>query len=217
MQFSRQAVADKQSQGTLALSETNIWHEDGVPAAPTDLFGLLEGFCLLDGRARMVLRRDGRYLAGSTGVDDIFRQGTCLHMRDGVVRVSMPEYSDELQKLLAVKAPEVRTLALPCWMSDGHLLIRSTSISRSAVCFSLQRATQMIEPQLPDLQIVFGLTNAEARIVDDLFLGYTPQQIAQSHDNSIHTIRAHIRRCYDKLGITCREELWRKLNAYRLT
>ena len=82
---------------------------------------------------------------------------------------------------------------------------------------SLQPATEMVEPELANLKEVFGLTTAEASIVYDLFLGHTPQQISEAHDNSIHTIRAHIRRCYDKLGITCREELWRKLNAYRLS
>jgi len=74
----------------------------------------------------------------------------------------------------------------------------------------------MLEPELPDLEEVFHLTKAEAAIVYDLFRGQTPQQIAEDHRNSIHTVRAHIRRCYDKLAITCREELWRKLNAYRL-
>lgn len=110
----------------------------------------------------------------------------------------------------------MRSLVLPCHKGDGHLLIRASTMNDTIVCLSLHHATEVTASELPDLTDVFGLTNAEADIVHDLFSGHTPQQIAASHNNSIHTIRAHIRRCYDKLGISSREKLWSKLNAYRL-
>lgn len=183
---------------------------------PHELQHLLDGFSMLDGRMRALFGRDGAYLAGSEGLAEHFELETCLALNNGVVRVAQPQYADDFRYLLEARAPEVRTLALPCGKIDGHLLLRATSACDTAVLVSLQRATEMVEPELADLEQVFKLTKAEAAIVYDLFLGWTPQKIAHDHDNSIHTIRAHIRRCYDKLGITCREELWRKLNAYRL-
>jgi len=196
--------------------EIKDWHGDEIRVDQKGLSDLLNGFCLLDGRARMLVRRDGRYLAGSSGMAEVFKSGTCLHLRKGMVCISQPEHGTGLPDLLEVRPSEVRTLALPCVKIAGHLIIRATSISENVVCMSLQKATEMLEPELPDLEEVFHLTKAEAAIVYDLFRGQTPQQIAEDHRNSIHTVRAHIRRCYDKLAITCREELWRKLNAYRL-
>ena len=217
MQYSKQGFAAEQGPNQRAIFEINDWYGGEIPVDQEGLSDLLEGFCSLDGRARMLVRRNGSYLAGSSTMAEVFQLGTCLHLRNGILHVSQPDHSDGMLALLEVKAPDVRTLALPCFKIQGHLIIRATSLSRDVVCMSLQRATEMVEPELADLEEVFHLTKTEAAIVYDLFRGHTPQQIADDHDNSIHTVRAHIRRCYDKLAITCREELWRKLNAYRLT
>jgi DNA-binding CsgD family transcriptional regulator len=32
----------------------------------------------------------------------------------------------------------------------------------------------------------------------------------------VHTVRAHLRHCYDKLGVSYREALWQRLAPYRL-
>ncbi|MXP15558.1 hypothetical protein GRI44_12430 [Altererythrobacter confluentis] len=183
---------------------------------PVGLQDLIDALTALDGRSRMVVRRDGTLIAGSSVLNELFETGTCLLLHADTVRTALPEYSDPFHELLQVNAPEVRNLALPYSKIDGHMILSATSLCKTAVCMSLQRATQMDQPELADLEDVFHLTKAEASIVYGLFMGHTPQQIAIELDNSIHTIRAHIRRCYDKLGITCREELWRKLNAYRL-
>lgn len=217
MQYSKQGFAAELGPNQRANFKMNDWYGGEIPVDQEGLSDLLEGFCMLDGRARMLVRRDGSYLAGSLGIAEVFTLGTCLHLRNGILHVSQSDHSESLLELLDVNAPEVRTLALRCHKIDGHLIIRATSLSSDVVCMSLQRASEMMEPALADLEEVFNLTKAEAVIVYDLFRGYTPQQIAEAHENSIHTVRAHIRRCYDKLAITCREELWRKLNAYRLT
>jgi DNA-binding CsgD family transcriptional regulator len=57
------------------------------------------------------------------------------------------------------------------------------------------------------LQALFALTPSEAQIVVDLMQGLAPQTIAQNRRNSIHTIRAHIRQCHQKIGVNNREEL----------
>lgn len=216
MQYSNEGAAGSHAQNGKVAVDSADWYASEPLVDRKNLLCLLEGLSTLDGRMRMLLLRDGTYLAGCSGLTELFNLGTCLHLYGGIVRAAQPEYGDRLNALLTVKAPEVQTLALPCLRINGHVLIRATSIGKSVVCFSLQRATEMVEPKLADLEEVFNLTKAEATIVYDLFLGHGPQQIATDHGNSIHTVRAHIRRCYDKLGITCREELWRKLNAYRL-
>lgn len=217
MQYSNPDFASGKSPNQRTIPRIYGRGEEEIPTDQERLNELLDGFCLLDGRARMLVDRSGRYLAGSSGMVEIFTWGTCLHVRGGILQVTQAEDRERLIELLEVRAPEVRTLALPCLKIDGHLVIRATSLAHNAVCMSLQSATEMVEPELADLQEVFHLTKAEAAIAYDLFRGHAPHQIAEDHDNSIHTVRAHIRRCYDKLAVTCREELWRKLNAYRLT
>lgn len=211
-----ECIADGDSSRNTAVFNPADWGAKIPLLSSNELQSLLDGLSMLDGRIRALLGRDGTYHAGSSGMGDLFKLETCLYLDQGIVRVSQADYTDGFKDLLDARAPEVRTLALPCWKIDGHLLLRATAVCDTVVIVSLQRATEMIEPELADLEKVFHLTKTEAAIVYDLFLGWTPQKIAADHDNSIHTIRAHIRRCYDKLGITCREELWRKLNAYRL-
>ncbi len=193
--------------------------EESLKASPINskkLQRLLDGFTRLDGRMRAIIGRDGTYYAGSAGMLEMFDASTCLRLENGHIRTANPHYNSNFEDLLNVSGTNVRTLALPCTKINGHMLIRAGLYCDTVVLLSLQPATETVEPELADLEQVFHLTKTEAYILRDLFLGSTPQRIADEHENSIHTIRAHIRRCYDKLGITCREELWRKLNAYRL-
>lgn len=216
MQYSGERVAGGQSPEKRAKFEVDGLLAGRLGEDRQSLHGLLDSLALLDSRMRMLVRRDGTLLAGCSKATDLLDHGTCLRVRSGRVVASQPDYDEKFRELLQTRHPAVSTLALPCWMIEGHVIVRATSVCKDVVCLGLQSATEMVEPELADLTEVFGLTAAESSIVYNLYLGHTPKQIAKSHDNSIHTIRAHIRRCYDKLGITCREELWRKLNAYRL-
>ena len=184
--------------------------------AKKDISVLFDAFARLDQRMRMLLRRDGKLVVSCTRIGDMLDLGSCLRLVKGKVGVADLKFKTGFQDLLSVKSPGVMTLALPCTKNGGHILIRATSTHDLIVCVSLRHANESEEPELPDLEKVFHLTKTEAMIVKDLFSGHTPQMIADDHNNSVHTVRAHIRRCYDKLEITCREELWSKLNAYRL-
>lgn len=216
MQYVFQGVIENPLISQASIFTAPGWGGDDVTEDSPGLFNFFEGISRLDGRFHILVKPDGTYLGGLSEKLDLRNLDTCLDLIDGVICATRPEYHIRLRELLAVKEQDVRTLILPCSQTDGHLIIRATAISSMIVCLSLHRASEMIQPELADLHEVFNLTHAEALIVFDLFLGHTPQEIAAEHNNSIHTIRAHIRRCYDKLGITCREELWRKLNAYRL-
>lgn len=216
MQYILQGVMENPLVGEGSFFNPPIWRGDKADADVPGLINFFEALARLDGRAHILVKPDGTYVGGLLESQDLRSLGTCLDLVDGVICATRPEFSRRLKEIFAVKEQDVQTLILPFFMTDGHLIIRSTLISEAIVCLSLHSASEMVQPQLANLEEVFNLTHAEAMIVFDLFLGHTPQQIADGHNNSIHTIRAHIRRCYDKLGITCREELWRKLNAYRL-
>jgi DNA-binding CsgD family transcriptional regulator len=48
-----------------------------------------------------------------------------------------------------------------------------------------------------------------------LLHGHSAETISKQQKLSINTVRTHIRHAYEKLDITCREALWRRLAPYR--
>ena len=102
--------------------------------------------------------------------------------------------------------------------NQERCIMRSTPFDDTMICMSLQPVDDdSHRPALPDLTYAFGLTPSEAAVVIDICSGYTPQDIADRNNISIHTVRAHLRHCYGKLGVTCREELWHKLRHYLIS
>jgi len=69
---------------------------------------------------------------------------------------------------------------------------------------------------LADLEKAFGLTRCEVLVLEKLMRGHVPHQIAEELAISVHTVRAHLRHCYDKLRVSSREELWQRLAPYHL-
>ena len=67
------------------------------------------------------------------------------------------------------------------------------------------------------LQAAFRLTGAERRIVEQLFLGGTAEEVGTRLRVSIGTVRVHIRHVYDKLQVTSREAMFSKLAPFILT
>lgn len=62
----------------------------------------------------------------------------------------------------------------------------------------------------------FDLTRSEAAIAKRLVEGQTPTVVAEELGLSIETVRTHIRRTYNKLGISCREQLFSAIVPFRL-
>lgn len=63
---------------------------------------------------------------------------------------------------------------------------------------------------------VMGLTASEARIAQKLMEGGRADAIAVDVGCCLETVRTHIRRIYNKLGIRSREELFSRLSPFRL-
>jgi DNA-binding CsgD family transcriptional regulator len=67
-----------------------------------------------------------------------------------------------------------------------------------------------------DFAPYFSLTRSEAAIVRMLISGRTPTQVAAELNSSIETVRTHIRRTYNKLGISSREQLFSLVAPFRI-
>jgi DNA-binding CsgD family transcriptional regulator/PAS domain-containing protein len=61
------------------------------------------------------------------------------------------------------------------------------------------------------LQAWFGLTPSEARVALDVANGYSSREIAERAGVTWHTVRAHLKTLYEKMGVTRQTELARKV------
>lgn len=178
------------------------------------LDAMLDACCRLDGRERLLLSRDGKLLAASDGAPALLDGRGRVCAEGGRLRGRTRNDGAELARLLRAGKNEVLTTLLDGGVRGAHLVVRATGFGDEGVCVSIQPASDDFALDLPDLSRAFGLTPSECTIIVGLFNGQTPQQIAQDQRISINTVRAHLRNSYGKLGVSCREELWRKLNAY---
>lgn len=170
----------------------------------------------MDGRPRLIIRRNGALVACSDSARRILRNSDCLKLKRGRIEVAHDRDGSKFTQILSATASEATTVLLRNGDQQEHLIVRSIYLEADFVCISLQKASSDHYVRLPDLGVAFRLTQSEARIVEDLYNGMSPQEIAEQNDISIHTVRAHLRRCYDKLNITSREQLWHRLSAYQM-
>lgn len=177
---------------------------------------LLSCWQAIDGRVRLIISRDGKLLGASQGASRLLAQNDAIARTGYFTLACMPSFGKQLQKLLKAKVGVVETVALPMSSGDGHYIISVIGISVAAVAIAIQEADDNFIPTYADLEAVFGLTHCEMLVVVRLMRGYCAQHIADDLKVSVHTVRAHLRHCYDKLGVSSREELWKRLAPYRL-
>lgn len=175
---------------------------------------LLDTLYRMDGRHRFLATKSGAVVNANAQAAGYVRQSKCFDVRDGRLHGGKHSSPGAMEELLRVDGTGVRTVVLDRRAGDGRCVAQSSAIGDDLVCISLKPLTKDNLPELPDLQSLFGLTPSEANAAVSLFNGSTPRQIADEHDISIHTVRAHLRQCYSKLNVNCREEMWGKLLAY---
>lgn len=175
---------------------------------------LLDTLYRMDGRHRFLTKTSGAVVASNSHAAGYLRQSNCFDVRDGRLFGGKHASAGAMEELLLVEGLEVRTVVLDRRAGEGRCVAQSSAIGENLLCISLKPLTKDNLPELPDLQSLFGLTPSEANIAVSLFSGSTPQQIADEHEISIHTVRAHLRHCYSKLNVNCREEMWGKLLVY---
>lgn len=174
----------------------------------------------LDHRARMVVTNERIYVAGDHRAEQAIVARQDLRLNSGRVELVDPTCRSELDNLVRVEEGEGRTICVRRRQRGGHLLMRASRLGGPPGVFLLGIAFWIADENFavewPDFRRIFGLTAAEAKIVEQLIQGVGAETIAAALRVSINTVRTHISHVYEKLGITCREELWRRLAPYRI-
>lgn len=176
---------------------------------------LINAWARLDHHVGMLVDRKGKLISCSENTHQALTAGGCLILSRGIVSPLNANLSGDFENLLSVENGQMRILLFPA-VPDKQWLLRATAINDHFLCLILKDLSEEERVHLADVSAAFGLTKTEAHICEDLYNGLSPQKIAQGRNISIHTVRAHMRRCYDKIRVTSREELWHILNKYQV-
>jgi DNA-binding CsgD family transcriptional regulator len=172
-----------------------------------DLGRVLDCLARLDGKARVIVDRRGTVKAGSANTLGAADRGDLPLRFDGGGSAAM----GTVARLLAVRGEETELAVMEVAPGGQTVVVRAAAIDAEHVCLVLATHGQHGSLRVAELQKLFGLTASEAGIVKDLMEGCAPQAIAARRRNSIHTIRAHIRQCHQKIGVKTREELFSRV------
>lgn len=177
---------------------------------------LLSCWEVLDERARLIVRRDGMLLGASPGAAAFLAREHCFGMKGEFVEVKSDSVRKSLKSLMRVSIGDSETIVMQRTEDGEHYVLSATGVFPDVVAIMITNAGRQFSPVFADLEEALGLTPSEVNVVEMLMEGQTPQRIAEKLEISVHTVRAHVRHCYDKLGISSREELWQKIAPLRL-
>ena len=132
------------------------------------------------------------------------------------IQLAQRERQKSFEEFLSRARSEVSSWILDLSV-DGHALVfRCRTIGETGF-----RLLTIFHPEnpptaVPDVGTLFGLTPSETRILEGIVEGRRADDLAQSLGISIETVRTHIRRFYNKLGVNSREQMIAKVSAYRV-
>jgi DNA-binding CsgD family transcriptional regulator len=161
-------------------------------AAALHIFSDKDGLDICSGKLQARPQQQAELLA-------IIRQTIDLG-RHGAIALVRPSGKPAIQCV-------VTRLAMNCGESPANLIARP----RAAVY--LADPTQPLETPEQLLQRIFGLTQAEARILERLVYGRTPEQAASDNGVELSTVRTQLKSIFAKTNTTRQPELVQRVLA----
>ena len=142
-----------------------------------------------------------------------------LENRDGLLAATNPTHQEELAAFVFRADAKLSTLALTSEDGKGHLVLRAQLVGRDTdgarIGLQFFRSHQTAF-DYADFERVFGLTRAEHLVLLLMLDGKTADEVSAEKQVSIDTVRSQIRQIYDKLGVSSREGLFRRIRPYIL-
>jgi DNA-binding CsgD family transcriptional regulator len=173
------------------------------------------GLFAVEGRDVVVSNRQGLRMAGA---------GQGVALRGGELRPVSAAGRTALNQAMEEARDTGDVVGLSLEAADGgHLPTVVTRLDRAAPqAMGVERASVAVYLTDPrrraltrdaTLQAMFGLTPAQARVLNLLVQGLDAQAIAARLGNSLETVRTHIRRVLDKTGAAGQADLIRMVMA----
>jgi ATP/maltotriose-dependent transcriptional regulator MalT len=145
-------------------------------------------------------------------------EGIVLELRDDRLRCRSRNHHAVLAQLVIEAAEAVSTAFIKG--ETEPLLLRAVRIGddedAGAVGLRWHRLSQRRPARFTDLDVAFGLTPTEHKILLNLCEGSSATKVAEDLNVSMETVRSHIRGIYIKLNVCSREEMFACVQPFRL-
>jgi DNA-binding CsgD family transcriptional regulator len=185
--------------------------------SPVDHGALALAWLDHDYTPRCVLADDLSVLWANIAARSALARRRDLEVRDGALYATKPQHQGELLAFLRSSGAGISTLCLPRSSGKGHLLLRAQRLSWSeepAYGVSFFGTGEDYVHRYADLDVAFGLTQAENKVLLRLLDGHDVEQLAQLLEVSVETVRSHVRKIYQKIGVRSREALFRAARPF---
>lgn len=167
-------------------------------------------------------RADGRLLWSNRSAQALFGPHSALQLKDGCLRARHSADTDALLEAMAGAARESqpgpgRYLVLGAGAQAVHVAMRPLRMAAEAggggEPAALLIAATPVHPHpgvsSAAIRDLFGLTQAEGRLVEGLVAGLTLDEYAQRRGVSAGTVRGQVKQVFAKTGVTRQAELVR--------
>lgn len=172
-----------------------------------------------DQHARLLIGLEGKILWWNEPAIDVLQVCSSVRIREDNFRFDSNVDQRVFELYLAKLTNKLGTLAITLANDAGTLLFRGHLAENTpipAAWLEIVRDDDEFRSIYCDVDTVFGLTRAEARIVQALLHGQTVAMIATTLTISVNTVRHHIKKVYGKIAVRSREELLDRLSPYRI-
>jgi DNA-binding CsgD family transcriptional regulator len=149
----------------------------------------------------------------------LLRRGIGLEMRGDALSTTEPSLQEGLSDLVRHADTGISTRSLPRRDGGGHLLVRAQALGASqsrTIGLMMIDAGPDFRADYQELDVAFGLTVSEHRVLLRLLAGTEADALARLLGVSVETVRTHIRNIYAKLEVGSREQLFFKVRPFRL-
>jgi DNA-binding CsgD family transcriptional regulator len=159
--------------------------------------------------------------AGATTGDALWAArlwGAAESLREAIGRPMPPVYRAEYERSVAAARAQLGEKAFAAAWAEGRTMTPEQALeTRGAVTIPATAPAASSVPPAPKVATYpDGLTAREVEVLRLLATGLTDAQIAEHLVLSLHTVHAHLRTIYSKLGVTSRSAATRYAFEHQL-
>ncbi len=180
---------------------------------------------LLDriGAGVMIVAQDCRLVYANEMADALLSDGLTLTVRQNKVTTSSPPHAKGLKDALDRACTETDTAignfgnGIPLTGTDGSVAVcyvlplgkseRRRELGPGLAAIFVTTNGANVPPALEVLSALSGMTSREARIALMIADGQSPNEAASALGISVHTLRTHLARIFEKTGVNSQREL----------
>ena len=164
----------------------------------------------------VMTRRDGAVLWCNEAARSLLAEREHFCVRGDKLVPADPVQENGFRAFIEHDRPDLTTWIAPC-ETDMLIVVREVLAGGEDLRGLTFHRTSPGEPHVwADFGPVMGLTGSETRIAQKLIEGGRADSVASEAGIGMETVRTHIRRIYNKLGINSREELFSRLSPFRI-